>query len=212
VVFGAAVSALGLCLASLAVFGVDSWRAFLAASPLARIALERNMVGDEKMQSVFAAVRLLHGGLTLAYGLQVVAALVVCAALVALQRRSFRSDAEGPAMVAAALLASPFLLDYDLVLLGVPLAWLARRGLRDGFLPWEKSALLIAFVLPAVSRSIAGLVGVPLGPVVIAGVLLLVLRRAGAPSRSEAEDAAEPVSTVVSPALSRNRESMVDMA
>ena len=63
---------------------------------MARIALEQNMVGDEKMQSVFAGVRLLHGGLTLAYGLQIVAALGVCAALVALQRRAFRSTAKGP--------------------------------------------------------------------------------------------------------------------
>ena len=40
-----------------------AWRGFLADSPLARSALEHNLVGNEKMQSVFAAVRLLHGSL-----------------------------------------------------------------------------------------------------------------------------------------------------
>ena len=179
VILGAVLSASALCLGSLAAFGPETWRAFLAASPKARMALELNMVGDEKMQSVFAAVRLLHGGLGLAYGLQALATLGVCAALVALQRRSFRSRAEGPAMIAAALLASPFLLDYDLVLLAIPLAFLAREGARLGFRPYEKIILLAAFVLPAVSRSIAGHFGLPLGPLVIAAVLVLVLKRAG---------------------------------
>ena len=178
--WAAAVSAAGLCVASLAVFGWDTWRAFLAASPKARLALEQNMVGDEKLQSVFAGARLLHGGLTLAYGLQIVAALSVCGALVWLQRKWPRSNAEGPAMVAAALLASPFLLDYDLVLLAVPMAWIAREGVRAGFLPWEKIILAVAFVLPAVSRSVATYAGVPLGPIAIAAVFILVLRRAGA--------------------------------
>ncbi len=170
--FSAAASAAGLCLLSLAVFGADAWRAFLAAAPKARIAMEQNMVGDEKMQSVFAGVRLLHGGLTLAYGVQIAATLAVCAALVHLQRRSYRAPAEGPAMIAAALLASPFLLDYDLVLLAIPLAWIARDSLRAGFLPFEKIILVAAFILPAISRSIAAYAGVPFGPLVIAAVLI----------------------------------------
>jgi alpha-1,2-mannosyltransferase len=186
VLFSAAASATAFCLASLGVFGADTWRAFLKASPLARIALEQNMVGDEKMQSVFAGVRLLHGGLTLAYGLQIVAALGVCAALVDLQRRAFRSRAEGPAMVAAALLASPFLLDYDLVLLAIPLAWIARDSLRTGFFPWEKIILAAAFVLPLASRSVATYAGVPLAPLVIAAVFVLVLRRASEPAPASA--------------------------
>ena len=174
----AAASAATLCLLSLVIFGADTWRAFLEASPKARLALEQNAVGNEKMQSVFAAVRLLHGGLTLAYGLQIVTALGVCGALIALQRRSFRPAGEGPAMIAAALLASPFLLDYDLALLAVPLAWIAREALRGGFLPWEKAVLVAAFILPAVSRPLATYACVPAAPLVLAALLALVLRRA----------------------------------
>jgi alpha-1,2-mannosyltransferase len=196
--FSAAATAVSFCLASLAVFGMQTWQAFLAASPKARIALEQNMVGNEKMQSVFAGVRLLHGGLMLAYCAQILAALAVCAALVRLQRRSFRSDAEGPAMVAAALLASPFLLDYDLVLLAIPLAWIARQSLVEGFLAWEKTILGAAFILPALSRSIGAYTGMPLGPLTVCAVFLLVLRRADAPAlrsaphRMRGLDAAAP--------------------
>src|SRR5271163_216747 len=54
-----AATAAALTLASWLVWGDAVWRAFLEAAPLARATLERHLVGDEKMQSVFAAVRLL---------------------------------------------------------------------------------------------------------------------------------------------------------
>jgi alpha-1,2-mannosyltransferase len=209
--FSAAASAAALCVASLALFGVDAWQVFLETSPKARMALEQNMVGNEKMQSVFAGVRLLHGGMTLAYGLQIVSAIGVCAALVGLQRRAFRSNAEGPAMIAAALLVSPFLLDYDLVLLAIPLAWIARESLRTGFLPWEKIVLAAAFVLPAVSRSIAGYAGVPLAPIVIFGVFALVLRRAGEPASKEAPVRRRAEIRDARTALPRAAETMIDI-
>jgi hypothetical protein len=117
-------------------------------------------------------------------------ALAACAGLVALQRRAFRGAAEGPAMAAAALLASPFLLDYDLLLLAIPLAWMAREGLRTGFRPWEKLALAAAFVLPLMSRPLASTVGLPLAPIVIGAVFVLVLRRGLEPADTAAEPSA----------------------
>ncbi|MGO4870423.1 MAG: glycosyltransferase family 87 protein [Roseiarcus sp.] len=173
----AAASAAALIAASWMVWGGAVWRAFLAAAPLARASLERNLVGDEKMQSVFAAVRLLHGPLTLAYALQAATALTAAAALVWLQRRRFRCQAEGPAIVAAALLASPFLLDYDLTLLAIPLAWSVREASRAGFAPGEKSVLVLGYVLPLFSRTLAGAAGLPIAPLAIAAVFAVVLRR-----------------------------------
>lgn len=89
-------------------------------------------------------------------------------------------------MIAAALLASPFLLDYDLVLLAIPLAWMARDSLGGGFLAWEKTVLVAAFILPAVSRSLANYACVPAAPVVVVALLALVVRRAtrSAPRRA----------------------------
>jgi hypothetical protein len=181
--FAAAAAGAGALLcASRIAFGDAVWRAFFAAAPLARASLERNFVGDEKMQSVFAAVRLLHGGLTLAYALQALTALAAAAALFWLHHRRFRSQAEGPAMIAAALLASPFLLDYDLTLLAIPLAWSAREALRAGFAPGERIVLALAYLLPLFSRLVAGALGLPLAPLTIAAVFYFVLKRGAAPS------------------------------
>ena len=160
--FAAAATALGLVAVSLAVFGVETWKGFFAVSPLARATLEQELVGSDKMQSAFAAVRLLHGSVSAAYGVQALVTVAACVALVVLARARAKPEAQGIALASGALIATPFLLDYDLTLLAIPLAWLFGEGRRTGFLPWEKIVLLAAFVLPLVSRLVANLIGIPL--------------------------------------------------
>jgi hypothetical protein len=70
------------------------------------------------------------------------------------------------------------LLDYDLVILAAPLAWMLREGAAKGFLSWEKLLLLATFALPAVSRMLASEARLPLAPVVMAALLVAILRRA----------------------------------
>ena len=178
----AATATGGFCALSFLVFGAPAWNGFFADSAFARSALENNLVGNEKMQSVFAAVRLAHGSLGLAWGLQGAAALGAVAALFSLQRFAFRAPGEAPAVVCAGLLATPFLLDYDLTLLAIPLAWLLGEGLRAGFLPFEKALLTMAFLLPLVSRVAAGALGLPLAPLTIIAILALTMRRAISPA------------------------------
>ncbi len=184
VVASACATALGLASAALATFGLSTWRGWLAVSPLARRALEEDWVGSEKMQSAFAAVRLLHGGLALAYGVQAAVALAAAAVLVQVMRRRaaarFAPDAlaQGAARATASLLASPFMLDYDLMFLALPLAWLVREQSNGGALPWEKTAMLAAFLLPLISRLVAARLGIPLGPPIVFVLLLVVARRA----------------------------------
>lgn len=180
VVAGAACSALGLVALSWLVLGGDAWRAFLAAAPLARATLEQGLVEPWKMPSAFAAVRVLGGGLGLAYAAQLVVALGVCAVLARAAARRPGGQAEGALLVAAALLCSPFLLDYDLVCLAVPLAFVAASAQRTGWRPWEKITLLLAYVLPMLSRPLA-MSGAPVGPLVLAALLAVMARRAGAP-------------------------------
>jgi hypothetical protein len=174
----AAVAAAVFCFASLVAFGPSTWTSFFTDASFARAALENNLVGDEKMQSVFASVRLLRGSLALAWGAQILTGLSAVAAVFLLQRRAFRTAAEAPAVVCAGLLASPFALDYDLTLLAVPLVWLLGEGGRSVFLPYEKALMALAFVLPLISRFVAGAFGLPLAPLTITALLLLILRRA----------------------------------
>ena len=188
----AAATVLALSAASLAFFGTGAWQGFLADSGLARASLEQGLVGDAKMQSAFAAVRLLRGPVGLGYAVQAVFAAFAAAGLVWLQRRGPGSAAFGPAMIVAALIASPFLLDYDLVILAAPMAWLVSEGARTGFRDWEKTTLAAAFVLPAVSRTVASTAHLPLAPFVLAALFVLLLRRGATGKTASAASTAGP--------------------
>lgn len=204
-VLGAVLSVAGLGGVSTLVFGPAIWLEFLKVSPLAGQALIRAWVPMADMQSVFAAVRLLHGGVALAWTAQSLAAIVVCSSLVwAVRRRSLGGPALVSLIVCATLLATPFLLDYDLMLAAIPLAWVAREALaRTGFLRWEKIVLMSAFVLPLVSRTVATGFHIPMGPLVLSALFAVIVRRANLPEAG-AESLVRPTATGVSrlPALS----------
>jgi hypothetical protein len=185
--FGAAAATV-LALSALAalVLGGGSWAAFLGSNAAARQTLEAGTVGHEKLVSVFAALRLLGIGIAPSYAAQAAAALAAAALLVLALRRRPGGRLEVAALAAAVPLASPFLLDYDLVVLTVPLAVVAAEAQRTGWWPWEKLVLLLAFTLPLATRALAGTLGLPLMPLVAAALLAVVLRRAALARRDEA--------------------------
>ncbi len=173
----AGATAAALLALSALVLGAESWSAFLTVSPIARLTLEQGLVGDEKMQSVFAGARLMGAGVNLAWAAQVCATVAAAGLIVFTHWRRPRPHIEGPVLVAATLLATPFLLDYDLLLLAIPLAWLVRQGAAAGFLPWERMLIFAACLTPLVSRLFAGALGVPLAPVLVTCLVAVLLRR-----------------------------------
>jgi alpha-1,2-mannosyltransferase len=139
--------------------------------------LEQGMVGDYKMQSLFAAIRMFGGGLAFAYAGQAVLALVAAAVLAWVCRTAPEPAATGAALAASALLVSPFLLVYDLVLLAIPLLWIWRSARTTGFLPWEKSIAIVAFAMPLISSAAAFWLHIPLAPLATIAVFVSVVRR-----------------------------------
>ncbi len=166
-----------LCLGSLLVFGEKAWQGFLANAPLAKMALEAGLVGFPKMTSSFAAMRLLGATPLTAWSVQSVVSLAALIAVLSVSRRRPGAAAEGATMAVAACLATPFLLTYDLMLIAVPLAWIAARAGRGGYLPWEKLVLVTAFALPLVAGPLALHTGAPVAPVVLTALLVIVVRR-----------------------------------
>jgi ABC-type sulfate transport system permease subunit len=65
-------------------------------------------------------------------------------ALVLLWRRSVAEEIKMSALAVGSLLATPYLYIYDFPVLAIPLAFLLRLGLRDGFLRYELSAMAAA--------------------------------------------------------------------
>jgi len=171
----AGATAAAICLLSLAVFGPGAWIGFLETSALARTTLEQGYVGYAKMQSAYAGMRLLGVDNLVAWVVQGMMGLGAIALL--WKTRGADEAARGAALCCATLMTTPFLLDYDLTLLAIPLAWLFRDAIRTRFRDWEKLVLLTGYVLPIIARPIATYVGVPLTPLIVAALVLCVVRR-----------------------------------
>jgi len=164
--------------ASYALFGLQTWQAcFHSMKATQSVALEQGAAGWETIQSLFSAVRLLGGGIELAYGLQAVYAIIAAAAVIWVWRSRAGLDLKSAALVTASVMVTPYVLDYDLIVLALPIAWLSARGLRDGFLRWEKITLLAVWLLPLLSRELAQFLHIPVAPLVMAILLLVILRR-----------------------------------
>ena len=83
----------------------------------------------------------------------------------------------GALMLAATALASPYLFNYDLPFLVLPVLWLVREGLRAGFRPWEKMALVALWFAPYATRAVALPLGLNLMPAASALLLWLIWSR-----------------------------------
>ncbi len=86
------------------------------------------------------------------------------------------------------------MLEYDLIILAVPMAWLLGEGLHDGFRRGELAALLAAYLAPALFKVSAFDNALKLGVIGAAALLfVMVLRRMTAPSmQSSGLDRAVP--------------------
>ena len=174
---GAAAMGVLLVLASWLALGSGPWLAFMHAGPAMRDVLS----GDDtwpRMLSTYAVIRILHGGAAMAYGAQILVALLSLFCLAAIVRRRPGAGAELAATVAASLLCTPYLLDYDLVCTAVPMAWLARQGSLLGWQPWEKILLGALYLYPLEARNL-NLYGLPATPLLLGALLCAVAARAG---------------------------------
>lgn len=175
----ASVTVLLLCAASYFAFGPGVWEAFRASmTPTRVIVLEQGDTGFHKIQSAFAAVRLLGGSVTLAYIAQGIVFAAVAAWLIWLWRGPHAFALKASALIAGSMLATPYMLDYDLMIAAPAIAFFAAYGLAKGFLPYEKSALAFVFIAPLLTRAIAEHIFVPLGLFAILLLFGITLRRA----------------------------------
>lgn len=177
---GAAALTVGALVAlSFAMLGGDVWHAFFDSMKFTQtILLEQGDIGWEKNQSIFSAARNFGANVPTAYAIQGALALFLAASLAWLWHCHAAFELKAAALALGSLLATPYMLDYDLVVLAVAIAFFARHGCQRGFREYEISLLAASWLVPLLSRSIAGATGIPLGLVVLLTFYGLVLRRA----------------------------------
>ena len=127
-------------------------------------------------QTLYGLVLVLHGGATLAWLVQGVAAVSVGVIVWVVWRSPVRYALKAATLCTAALIATPYALAYDLTAIAIPVAFLASDEIRCGVLRGEQTTMIALFVLSLAVIPTAG--KAPVGAVILVALLCVILRRA----------------------------------
>ena len=171
VFFTAGVVAVAMAFASWLAFGTESWQAFFHWMPMfSQAFLTEGRAPWGKMQSIFALVRYFGGAEQVAWICQWLMSGAVAVLLALMWRRRFDYSLKAAALAAGTLLTTPYLFLYDVMVLAIPVAFLIRLGLSQGFQCYELPALGLAAAL----LLFYPLVGAPTGfgaTLIVAGLI-----------------------------------------
>lgn len=164
-----------MVVASWAAYGTDTWQAFVAnIGHTSQAFLSDGWADWGKLQTAFGLMRTLGFSEPAAWSVQIAVALIAAGAVAALWRSRAEYAIKAAALAAGALLATPYLYTYDLVVLAVPLAFLFRLGRTRGFLPYELAGMGAACTLILIFPFVTA----PVGLAAILVVAGMIARRA----------------------------------
>lgn len=173
----AAVAATVFTALSVVVMGWDVAQAFIRNTALVRTVLEGANLPWAKMPTLFSAAGLLGASVPVAYTVHACGAIVAISTAIWVWLQAEAIALRGSALVLATILTTPYVFDYDLALLALPITWLAMEGVRTGFARLEREILVAAWLTPLVAVAIAEMANLQLAPIVLFAMLAMVVRR-----------------------------------
>ena len=175
---GAALAALGLAAASALAFGLEPWLAFaadLAGGAQGTPANERTW---PRMPTLFITARMAGAGAAAAFAVQALASAAALWAVVWAWRARLDLPLRGAILACAIPVFTPYAFDYDLAMLALAFAWLARdAATAEGWRPGERLILALAWLTP-LTWVVSDWGGQQPGAVVLLLLLGVAVRRA----------------------------------
>ncbi|MFT8718407.1 glycosyltransferase family 87 protein [Acetobacter sp.] len=168
-----AAGSAGLLLTSLLVSGLKPWLAWHDRLAILRqVILEDGTGVMHRMISIFVLVR--HAGMSVitAYEAQTIATVIGATLLVLIWHKSVAFQWKATALIYAILTTTPYVSDYDCVMLAFPCAWLWSTANSH-----DRLALSISALVPITAAAIARGTGVPLTALLLWGVYLWFARK-----------------------------------
>jgi hypothetical protein len=186
--YGRAIAAAGVAVVALIgfsgwAFGWHTWTAFLQAAAVSQsdYVSRADLAG---LTSPFGAMLTLGLDRWHAVIVQALVTLAVAVLVWATWRHRLSLPIRAAVLLAATPVAVPIVQFYDLMLAGAAIAWLVLAGRVDGFAPWTKTLLAMAYVLPLLSGNLGGIDRYLIAPAEAALVLALAATAAWRESQS----------------------------
>ena len=173
----AGCSAAALVLISLALFGWETWQAFLVTAGAAHAVYQSGRILFAGFANPFGAVRLLGGPVALAYGVQGLASLAAAALVLVVWRYRLSLPLRAAGLAAASLVAAPVAIFYDLMLGTIAVCWLMRDE-SPASTPAEKTFFAAITVLLLDVRHLGESWHLPVAATATLGLFAIVTARA----------------------------------
>lgn len=172
----AAATAVAWMLAGVFLLGRGAWYGWLEQLDLARHILDGTRT-VYLMPTAFGFFRMTGLPVPYVYGAQAVVSLMAACAIWIIWRRGAPAPLKHATLMVGIFLASPYLLDYDMAWLALPLAWLARWGITHGWHRGERELLAAAWISPLLATVSTTFLSTQLAFPVLLMLFLLILRK-----------------------------------
>jgi glycosyl transferase family 87 len=174
----AGCTAAALILLSIGLFGLETWRAFIATASASHAMYESGRILFGGFVSPFGAMRVIGASVGVAYAVQAVFTLAAAAVTAIVWQRRLSLPTRAAVLASATLIAVPLSLLYDMMLGVVAACWLLRGAGRKALPTWEVTVLAAIYAAMLDSRGLAEELSLPVNTIAALGLLALAARRA----------------------------------
>jgi len=173
----AIATGLTFVVASIYFLGFEAWEGWFSSLRIARLILETYPFTWSFSPSVFAFMRILGASSTAAY----VAYLIILVPVGVVVWKTWRTSSSWPirwsVLVIASTLATPYIMEYDLTLLALPIAIMAKEGMQNGWMVAERQMLVVLWALPVLMIILALYTSIQIAPIVLLTAMVFLVRR-----------------------------------
>lgn len=184
----AAATAAAAIALSAAFFGIEIWQSYLEFVPQFQGKIVENQDGFINIQpTVFMAGQILGLTSTAAYALQALITLAIGAGVFVVFRNGRDRMMQAVTLMLGVPLATPYLFNYDMPVIGLAIVILTAEALKSGFLKGERLCLFLGWFLPVLVLWLNP-AGLPIAPFVLAALFLMAAARALGRAPAKASD------------------------
>jgi hypothetical protein len=151
-------------------FGSEGWSSFFHTLLYRQSSLSPDAEVPLALHSTFGLLRWAEASAQVSWAGHLTVASIVGMTVCVVWAKPIPFPVKATILCIGSAMVAPHILFYDLCILSIAVAFLARDGLVRGFLPGERTVILICFAA-------LFLVHVPIGPVVCAALFFLAARR-----------------------------------
>jgi arabinofuranan 3-O-arabinosyltransferase len=155
-------------------FGYQGWQSFIDLLHSRNSTLSPDGM-ELALQSFYGLFHWAGASVWLSWTVHLAVTIVVAIAVCVVWTKPISQSLKAAILCIGVVMVTPYLLQYDLCILSIAVAFLVKDGLARGFLPGERTAMLIC-----VAGLLLWFAQIPISPVICVVLLFLTARRIAA--------------------------------